>query len=68
MPNRREFILTERLSSVIAKKVARNMEANALERAGKGEQAALAREECDRWFQVERGIGNALHASREAAA
>jgi len=67
MPNRTKLVLVDRLSSVIAKKVARYMEANALERAGKGEQAALAREECDRWFQLERRIGNALHASRKAA-
>ncbi len=66
MLNRRQLILTERLGSVIARKVARYMDANAIERTGKGEQAAFAREECDRWFQVERRIGNALLTSPEA--
>jgi hypothetical protein len=68
MPNRKEVVLAERLSSVIAKKVAGYMEANALERAGRGEQASLAREECDRWSQLERRIGNILQISSEAAA
>jgi len=44
------------------------MQADMLERAGKGAEAALVREKSDRWLQLQQRVGAALSASREAAA
>jgi len=68
MLNRRQMILEERFRSVMAKNVACYMQADMLERAGKGAEAALVREKSDRWLQLQQRVGAALSASREAAA
>ena len=67
MSDRRQIVLEERFRSVMAKNVTCYLEADRLERAGRGEEAALVREESDRWLELQRRVGAALDATRAAA-
>ena len=67
MLDRRQIVLQERFRSVMAKNVACHLEADRLERAGNGEQAALFHEKSDRWLKLQRRLAAALDASRAAA-
>ena len=67
MLDRRQIVLEERFRSVMAKNVTCYMEADRKERAGEGTEAALLRERSDRWLRLQRKVGAALNASREAA-
>jgi len=66
--DRRQIVLEERFRLVLVKNVTCYIEADRLERAGSGAEAALLREKSDRWLQLQRKVGAALEASRAAAA
>ena len=68
MSHRRQMVLEERFRSIMAKNVACYLQADRLERTGNGEEAALFHEKSDRWLKLQRRLGAALDASREAAA
>ena len=64
MVNRRQMVLEGRFRSVMMKNVTCYIEADRLERAGKETEAVRARQESDRWLQLQRRVGAALDASR----
>jgi hypothetical protein len=68
MLNRRQVVLEERYRAVMAKNVTCFIQADLLERDGKGAEAAWLRERSDRWLQLQRKVGEALNASRGPAA
>jgi len=61
MTNRRRISLTDRRNNAGHMAVYWSVEADVLDRAGRGEAAYLARTKADRWLRFQRKIGAKLY-------